>query len=317
MPPTQKAHRTTSISLRNVGVDVRAKKTQGNNLAKPLHNKIRINKIPQGIEIPLQTRVEIPDEHGHAEVFCSRDVRTLFILLILSILPVGIIGGIYWLIGRTADLVAGLSVYVGLLLFTWLRVLFHLVKTETMVLSRGTMSIKKRFCGRTIHKRDYNIQQITNLRAGRRKGVLQFHYEGKMITCVTDFDREDRTLLLHQLSDMLKFHCYSVEHIIFGTTPHPADNPAMTCHNPDVSNLTLPFFHLKHVVIYTDTYDFHQVERFLTYAVNYIGQDYLKNYMDVEVYGELEKLHSNLYNSLTNLCKRVSVRKENDILTTI
>lgn len=52
-------------------------------------------------------------------------------------------------------------------------------------------------------------------------------------------------------------------------------------------------------------YDFHLVERFLTYALNTIGQNYLRTCVNVYLSGDPEQLHPNLRNTLTNLCKRV------------
>jgi hypothetical protein len=79
--------------------------------------------------------------------------------------------------------------------------------------------------------------------------------------------------------------------------------------NPDVSNLTMSMSHLKKVKIYTETYSFHQVERFLTYAVNYIGQKHLKENVEVDIYGDPDKLHPNLRNNFEHLCKRVKFKK--------
>ena len=104
-----------------------------------------------------------------------------------------------------------------------------------------------------------------------------------------------------------------VDLIIFGEKTSQEDNPYTTLHNPDFSECTLLVLHLKQVVIYTATYDFFQVERFLTYAVNYIGQKYLKKYVDVHLYGDPEKLHPNLRNSLTNLCRRIHRHEGHDI----
>lgn len=101
--------------------------------------------------------------------------------------------------------------------------------------------------------------------------------------------------------------CPLVHTILFG---HKVSEEFDQCHtlwNPDVSNLIVPMLELRTVVIHTETYDFHQVECFLTYAVNYIGQKHLKKNVDVHIYGDQEKLHPNLRNNFTNLCKDVQV----------
>ena len=84
-------------------------------------------------------------------------------------------------------------------------------------------------------------------------------------------------------------------------------NQAATLPNLDLSEFTISMSRLERIEIYTETYDFHLVERFITYAVNYIGQGYLKNNVEVHIYGDQNKLHPNLRNSLENLCKCVEV----------
>jgi hypothetical protein len=101
--------------------------------------------------------------------------------------------------------------------------------------------------------------------------------------------------------------CPLVHTILFGHKVSEEFNQRHTLWNPDVSNLIVPMLELRTVVIHTETYDFHQVERFLTYAVNYIGQKHLKKNVEVHIYGDQEKLHPNLWNNFTNLCKDVQV----------
>jgi hypothetical protein len=113
------------------------------------------------------------------------------------------------------------------------------------------------------------------------------------------YDRED-------LTDILEDICCSTEAIAFGS-PDVLNN----YFSPDVSELTLPMSSLKRIEIHTETYDFYQVERFITYAVNYIGQQHLKNHVEVHIYDDPAKLHPNLRNSLENLCKNVDVHEEN------
>lgn len=81
--------------------------------------------------------------------------------------------------------------------------------------------------------------------------------------------------------------------------------------------LGLPMTIASSIMIY-DTYqnrtfhvgDFHQVERFITYAANFIGQDYLKQRVEVHLYGKPEQLHSNLRNSFQNLCHSIHLHDE-------
>ena len=101
-----------------------------------------------------------------------------------------------------------------------------------------------------------------------------------------------------------------IERIIFGTAPATAAVPLKTLKNPDLSSFALSLNNLKHVIIQTDTYDFRQVEYFLTYAVNYIGQKALKLRVEVHLYGDPQRLHPNLYNNFVTLCKRVVYMEE-------
>lgn len=97
----------------------------------------------------------------------------------------------------------------------------------------------------------------------------------------------------------------SIETVIFGVQQLTTHSPSKTLSNPEVSALTIPMSRLKQVIINTETYDFHQVEHFLTYAVNYIGQKHLKKHVEVHIYGDPKKLHLNIYNSFHNVCKRI------------
>ncbi len=110
----------------------------------------------------------------------------------------------------------------------------------------------------------------------------------------------------------LKVICASLHTVIFGQSAQHNMSRQTMLQNPDVSTLMSPMTDIKHIIIYTGTYDFYQVERFLTYAVNHIGQTHLKNDVDVYLCGNPEKLHPNLYNNLTNLCKHVYLKDDND-----
>jgi len=78
-------------------------------------------------------------------------------------------------------------------------------------------------------------------------------------------------------------------------------------HNPDTSDCALPFNRLKRVIIATADYDFLLLERFVTYAVNYIGQKHLKHHVEVDIYGSLDGFHPHLYNNFSNCCKHVTL----------
>jgi hypothetical protein len=81
----------------------------------------------------------------------------------------------------------------------------------------------------------------------------------------------------------------------------------ITVCNPNVNELSVPIQELEYIGLHTPTCDFHQIERFMTYAVNSIGQEYLKNHVIMHIYGNPDKRHPNLRNSFENLCKQVEV----------
>jgi hypothetical protein len=117
--------------------------------------------------------------------------------------------------------------------------------------------------------------------------------------------RDKATAALEQL-------CFRVQRIAFQGKTAVAHTGKQTLFNPDVTNLRVPFINLKVIAIKTASYNFHQIERFLTYAVNALNQKRLKNQVDVHLYGDPDQLHPNLYNNLTNLCRCVHVYHEEE-----
>ncbi len=94
-------------------------------------------------------------------------------------------------------------------------------------------------------------------------------------------------------------HIYnSVQIVVFGTPP-PSERRDILI-NPDVSELEIPLANLKNILIFSETYDFHKVEKFLTYAVNYISTKSLKKRICVSIYGSKDNIHPNLYNGFIN-----------------
>lgn len=110
-----------------------------------------------------------------------------------------------------------------------------------------------------------------------------------------------RKRIMRTLSEV----CAPIDTILFGTEVSGEMNQRNMWLNPDVSELTIPLSKLEKIVLDSETYDFHLVERFITYAVNHIGQKRLKEYVNVYIFGISDILHPNLYNALNNLCKRV------------
>ena len=119
---------------------------------------------------------------------------------------------------------------------------------------------------------------------------------------------EQTRWLAETLQTVLTFRWHEVEQVVFGAALPGMASKATTLLNPDVSDLHVPFLRLTRIVVVTSEYNFHLVERFLTYAINTLGQTYLKTTVDVELYGDPAELHPNLRNSLTNLCRDVIIQ---------
>lgn len=111
-------------------------------------------------------------------------------------------------------------------------------------------------------------------------------------------------------SETLKAILMLIDTVIFGIGEFDIFDQHIW-YNPDVSELTASMSKLKKIEIHAKTYDFHLVERFITYAVNYIGQEYLKEHVEVHIHGDPDKLHPNLRNTFKNLCKSIDVHEEN------
>ncbi len=99
-----------------------------------------------------------------------------------------------------------------------------------------------------------------------------------------------------------------VEAVVFGSISIDLPDPRITVWNLETSDLTMVMPALSTVIIQPDTYDFYQVERFLTYAVNSLGQDHLKHRVAVHLYGHPYSLPPNLRNSLEHLFERIVIR---------
>jgi hypothetical protein len=115
---------------------------------------------------------------------------------------------------------------------------------------------------------------------------------------------------VHDAAEMaIKKIFASVKTVLFGYESFTIHDSWPAWRNPDVIELTTSLSGLKTIGVHANTYDFHLIERFITYAVNYIGQKHLKKHVEVQIYGDPNKLHPNLRNTFTNLCKCVEVHE--------
>lgn len=125
----------------------------------------------------------------------------------------------------------------------------------------------------------------------------------KEFTSATDHDFRKAA------KEALENLCSFITTVILGKSVVSVDDLRTVFYNPDVSELTSSLCNLNKIIIDTVTYDFRKVERFITYAVNYIGKEHLKNNVEVHIYGDPKKLHQNLHNLFNSLCKKVEVRE--------
>jgi HEAT repeat protein len=99
--------------------------------------------------------------------------------------------------------------------------------------------------------------------------------------------------------------CLQVKSVAFEEGWQQPFEEQSTLHNIDVAALSMPFSKLQRLYIHAETYDFHLTERFMTYAVNVLGEKLLKKQVHVYVLGNPEHLNPNLLNMFKNLCKSV------------
>ncbi len=162
----------------------------------------------------------------------------------------------------------------------------------------------------------YTLDHLHNVRVMRPAGnhattCVHFDYAGETPETVTigeQLDEEQTCWLAETLQNVFAFRCHQVEQVVFGAALPRDMLPSVSLLNPDVSDLHVPFWRLTRIVVVMQEYNFHLVERFVTYVVNALGQKYLKTSVDVEIYGDPAELHPNLRNSLTNLCRNVTVK---------
>jgi hypothetical protein len=239
-------------------------------------------------------------------------------------------------LAHTVGIVAALGLpvagWVGFMYVTSATLLSGILNKELTIFHDDQITIKTTFLGLTKQEAAYEFRRMQNFRflqePPKGQGYLQFEYDEQTVECCQALSGPEAQILYTRITDMMTYRCHAVEEIVFGTSLQSDDalsekeafsekgalsKTEASCrilHNPDVVSLTTPFFHLKHLHIHIGSYDFYQLERFLTYAVNYIGEDYLEEHVEAHLYGNPEKLDTNLRNNLMNLCKEVHEHRE-------
>ena len=98
--------------------------------------------------------------------------------------------------------------------------------------------------------------------------------------------------------------CKAVEIAIETVSFGDVSLDAATCwHGPDMRHFQLPLRRLRRIEIDAITANPIDIERFLTYALEYMGQDFLRLNVTAHLRGSPDALPKNLRNNLSHLCQ--------------
>jgi hypothetical protein len=100
--------------------------------------------------------------------------------------------------------------------------------------------------------------------------------------------------------------------VIFGTLSNLVQSAGVIQHNPDMAEVRLPMPRLQEIHIAPQTANMIALERFLTYALNSVGQTRLKRVVMVYIHGHSAQLPHHIRNSLTNLCRGVVIAPDKE-----
>jgi hypothetical protein len=275
-----------------------------------MHSTIKIKRISEGVAFLLPSQFHF----GDIEI-----TELTSPLLNASLI------GLFWLYVMWTFfgvLWVEFPVYLASLIAGWgglgiygLCLVFYFLVDEQISITRTRLTTRKQLWGYPVSAANhYDLPQIHGLRhvsgMPSRRSYLLFDYQKQTIKFGITREEADALRLFQYLTDIRTWRCQTVTHIIFGAEVPSLETDANVFQNPDVTDLTTPFFHLKQICLMADSYNFQQVERFLTYAVNYLGQDYLKTHVAVHIYGDVQKIQSNLLNNFNYLCQYVHVHAD-------
>lgn len=114
---------------------------------------------------------------------------------------------------------------------------------------------------------------------------------------------DDNSSIREEVAIALGKICPQITTVTFGEFSTNRDK--MTLNNPDVEALTITLKNIQKVLVNSKNYDLRLMQKFITYAVNYIGQKHLRENVEVHIYGNSDMLDPNLRNSFHNLFKKV------------
>ncbi len=147
-----------------------------------------------------------------------------------------------------------------------------------------------------ITTQDPQIKRKSIHAAGRMKepGVMKF-----ILAALDDPDSNVRKTALQahkQINPLVKG-------IIFGNIKLNGCRKAVS--NVQFENMKVPFENLELILIDAYSYEMIKVEQFITYALDYIGEKYLKRKVTAYIRGNEKDLQQNLLNNLKNNFKKV------------
>ena len=97
----------------------------------------------------------------------------------------------------------------------------------------------------------------------------------------------------------------AIDTVAFGDFSVEEMSAATSWQNPDMRHFKLPLRRLRCIEIDAAAANPVEVERFLTYALEYMGQEFLRLNVTAHLRGSPDALPRNLRNNLANLCKRI------------
>lgn len=185
----------------------------------------------------------------------------------------------------------------------------HILMYEMKELMRFHTRLQFRLRTIIIHTKSCHRDQVNAFLTHTLPG-LNAHTLKRYVTVRIEGNPQSFCHCLSRLVKTCKTVDVNITTLLFGTPSSSSSTQESIWQNPDLTDVPLPLMHVTQVIIDAATCDPRLVERFLTYAVNFYDQKYFRKHVEVHLYGDSEKLHPNLRNSLTNLCTHVSVHEE-------
>lgn len=150
----------------------------------------------------------------------------------------------------------------------------------------------------------YPLSAIPEIHA--MENTVAFHLHGKTVYCGRHLTQEHAIELANQLTAIV--NAQQIVQVVFGDSTKPDSQDAVTLFNPNMVSVKMPpLYRLQWLVLHTPTYDLCLVEVFLTHVLNTLGIQYVKNNLNVAIYGSIDRLHPNLLKNIRTFCHHIYV----------